>query len=294
MQLRLAPSSESARAARVAVVDYFAGLDRDDLRDSVALVATELVSNAIIHARTEMSLSIQLVDDGVRLAVTDGSSTLPRWTPSSPTATSGRGLLLVEQLSRRWGVDPLPAGGKAVWAQMDEQSAAAVPIEPDDLLELWSDDPWPAPSVADAELAIEMDIDVRAMLASRSHTDDLVRELQLILLDATSRVTTSAADEAVVRLAQRLDSANEEFGEARLQVLRQSLLAAKHRQDRTTLHLRLHRSDAAAAGRWLEALDEADALTSAGVLLLPRFPPELTAFRRTYIGTIIEQIHLSA
>jgi anti-sigma regulatory factor (Ser/Thr protein kinase) len=290
VQVRLAPSSDSARIARRAVSEFLVDLGRDELLPSVALIVSELVANAIMHARTEMLLSLELVDDCVRVAVTDGSSSLPRWIPASPTATSGRGLLLVERLSRSWGVDRLPAGGKAVWAQVDEESAADDSSAPDDLLELWSDEVWPAHPGADAAVDVELDIDVRAMLDSRAHTDDLVRELQLTLLNAAYRVTTSTATDSVLRLARRLDSANEEFHEARLQILSQALWAAKHRQERTTLQLRLHRSDAAAARRWLEALDEADALASAGALLLPRFPPALTSFRQGYIGAIIEQI----
>ena len=290
MQVRLAPSSDSARAARRAVSDFLVELGRDDLLPSVALVVSELVANAIMHARTEMLLSLEPVDAGVRVAITDGSSSLPRWSPASPTATSGRGLLLVDRLSRSWGVDRLAAGGKAVWAQVDAESAAEDSDAPENLLELWSDETWPEHPGADAAVDVELDVDVRAMLDSRAHTEDLVRELQLSLLNDASRVTSSTETDSVVSLARRLDSANEEFREARLQILSQALTAAKHRQDRTTLQLRLHRSDAAAARRWLEALDEADALTSAGALLLPRFPQELTAFRQSYIGAIIAQI----
>lgn len=216
MQLRLAPSSDSARAARIAVADFFAGRGRDELLHSVALVGTELVANAIMHARTEMTLSVELVGDGVRVAVTDGSSSLPRWTPSSATATSGRGLLLVERISRSWGIDRVAAGGKTVWAQVDAESAAAAESSaPEDLLELWSDEPWPVPAGADASVDasvdaavdVELDIEVKTMIDSRAHTDDLVRELQLTLLDAASRVTASPADDSVVRLARRLDAA---------------------------------------------------------------------------------------
>ena len=290
MQLRLPPSSDSAHAARIAVSDVLLRWGRGDLIDSVALVTTELVANAIMHARTELSLSIEPADAGVKVAVTDGSQALPRWTPSSPTATSGRGLLLVERLSRSWGVEPLPGGGKVVWAQVDDLAVQPDASSLDDLLELWSDEPCPAHPVVETGIAVELDIDVQDMLDSRRHTDDLVRELQLMLLDRASSVPTSEVTNSVVGLAQRLDHAHEEFNDARRQIYRQTLSAAKHRCGRTTLHLQLHRSDAAAARRWLEALDDADLLASGGRLLMPPFPPEMTAFRRTYIAAITRQI----
>ncbi|MDP9395769.1 MAG: SpoIIE family protein phosphatase [Actinomycetota bacterium] len=294
MQVRLPLSPSSAYAARVAASGFLVELGRSDLRDAVALIASELVANAVMHAHTEMSLSVDLADDGVRVSVTDSSDVLPRWTLTSQTATSGRGLLLVKQLSRRWGVDPLPGGGKSVWAEVDATSVEDDSSSPDDLLEFWSDEPWPTDAVGEAEaevevVEIEIEIDVQAMLDSRAHTDDLVRDLQLTLLDAAEAERASASDE-VVALARRLDVANEDFREARRQILNQTVAAARRRTSRTTLRLRLHRSDLLLAGQWLEALDEADALTAAGKLLLPAFPSDLTAFRREYIGDITARL----
>lgn len=292
MQVQLPLSPSSAHAARVAASDFLARLGRSDLRDAVELIASELVANAVMHAHTDMSLSVDLADDGVRVSVTDGSEVLPRWTLTSATATSGRGLLLVKQLSRRWGVDLLPGAGKSVWAEVDATSVKDDSSSPDDLLELWSDESWPSDAEveAEADVEVQIDIDVQAMLDSRAHTDDLVRDLQLTLLDAAETEAISAASEELVALAKRLDTVNEDFREARRQILNQTVAAAKRRQSQTTLHLRLHPSDLFLARQWLGALDEADALTAAGKLLLPVFPAELSAFRRRYIGDIIEQL----
>ncbi len=294
MQVRLPLSPSSAYAARVAASGFLVELGRSELRDAVALIASELVANAVMHAHTDMVLCVDLADDGVRVSVTDGSDVLPHWTLTSPTATSGRGLLLVKQLSRRWGVEPLPGGGKSVWAEVDATSLEDDSSSPDDLLELWSDEPWPADAngevEVEAEVDVEIDIDVQAMLDSRAHTDDLVRDLQLTLLDAAEAEHAPVASGDVVALARRLDTANEDFREARRQILNQTVAAAKRRQPQATLHLRLRRSDLSLARQWLAALDEADALTTAGKLLLPAFPPDLAAFRRKYIGDIINQL----
>ncbi len=203
-------------------------------------------------------------------------------------ATSGRGLLLVRRLSRDWGVTPVLGGGKRVWATVDASSADGEPGGPDDLLALWSEEPWPAAPGADSGSAVNIDveIDVQAMLDSRAHTDDLVRDLQLTLLAAAEPGSTTSTPAAVVALARRLEAANEERRTPTTDY-NQAVAASQQHQERATLDLRIQPGDVSAAHRWLEALDEADALTAAGVLLVPPFPAELVAFRRRYIGDIV-------
>jgi anti-sigma regulatory factor (Ser/Thr protein kinase) len=86
----------------------------------VALVASELLSNAIRHAQSLPGSRVQvtwnLAGDCVEVAVSDGGSpTRPRQTHASLSAAGGRGLGIVERLSRTWGVR---AGdyGLTVWA----------------------------------------------------------------------------------------------------------------------------------------------------------------------------------
>lgn len=289
-QFRLPPSSDSAQAARVAVTDFLVRLGRGDLVDDVTLIVAELVANAILHARTELVLSVDHAGDGVRITVADSSGILPRWTSSSLAANAGRGLLLVERLSRRWGFEPLPGGGKAVWAEIDTCATYHADQSPDELLASWPEEPWPALCVADAEVDVAVTIDVQAMLASRAHTEELVRDLQLTLLNAADHGAPTEARTQVVDLARRLDAANEDFHEARRQIYNQTISARREHRTETTLRLRLRRSDGALARRWLAALDDADALTTAGTLLVAPFPPELTAFRRHYIAEIVTQL----
>lgn len=69
---------------------------------------------------------------------------------------------------------------------------------------------WPARRVADAQVEAEVEVtfevDVQAMLDSRAHTEELVRDLQHTLLNAADQDAPTEATEAVVRLALRLDS----------------------------------------------------------------------------------------
>jgi len=283
--VHLAPVPESVHLARRAVADALLELGRDDLLDDATVVVSELVANAVIHARTEITVGVKASGVGVRLSVADASDKFPRWTPVRPTATSGRGLLMVQRLSATWGVEPLQDSGKVIWVQIDHASAATAEDEDRDLLDLWGSEPWPSHHLPDEGIEVAVDIDVQAMLDSRAHTDDLVRELQLTLLDSGSEARTG-----LVALAGQLQRANEEFYEPRRQMYNQTVSAARHGNDQTTLHLVMHEADAKAANRWLAALDEADALTASGVLLLPPFPPEMTAFRRRYIASIVEQL----
>ncbi|MBV1852804.1 ATP-binding protein [Catellatospora tritici] len=76
-------------------------------------ICSELVSNAVRHARTDFTLELRETDEEVHLAVRDHDPTLP----PAPRDRSGdsRGLLLVDVLASHWGVTPVE-GGKVVWA----------------------------------------------------------------------------------------------------------------------------------------------------------------------------------
>jgi anti-sigma regulatory factor (Ser/Thr protein kinase) len=85
-----------------------------------ALVISELLSNAILHARPMPGAILQvrwmLSRGSVEVAVSDGGGlTLPHSMRPSVSATGGRGLSIVEHLSRTWGIqsDDL---GLTVWA----------------------------------------------------------------------------------------------------------------------------------------------------------------------------------
>ena len=86
-----------------------------DLLERAELLASELVTNALLHARTDVRLRLALRGDRLHLGVHDGGSRLLRLVGGDPDAEAGRGLLLVERLARAWGVYRPPEGGKVVW-----------------------------------------------------------------------------------------------------------------------------------------------------------------------------------
>jgi anti-sigma regulatory factor (Ser/Thr protein kinase) len=83
------------------------------------LLANELVTNAVVHAHTEIWLRLELRGDRLHIAVRDGSPRLLRLVTPGWQAEGGRGLWLVEQLARAWGVNRHPDGGKVVWCVLN-------------------------------------------------------------------------------------------------------------------------------------------------------------------------------
>jgi hypothetical protein len=109
---------------------------REPLGFYTALVTTELVTNAVLHAQSAIVLAIRPVAKGVRIEVTDTRpSVLPHMVPRrahSPSALtlgqSGRGLQVVSELAARWGVDSTQRT-KTVWAELiDGQSGPTEPL----------------------------------------------------------------------------------------------------------------------------------------------------------------------
>jgi anti-sigma regulatory factor (Ser/Thr protein kinase) len=86
--------------------------------DDVVLAASELVTNAIVHADTDIELAIHLDDQRVRIEVTDGSlePVVKRATPVEQEG--GLGLVIVETLAARWGTEVVPGHGKCVWCEI--------------------------------------------------------------------------------------------------------------------------------------------------------------------------------
>jgi PAS domain S-box-containing protein len=86
-----------------------------DMAFVTELVASELLTNAIRHARSPIQLRL-IHDRGLICEVSDGSSTAPHLRRAREFDEGGRGLLLVSQLTQRWGSRQTPQG-KTIWAE---------------------------------------------------------------------------------------------------------------------------------------------------------------------------------
>lgn len=115
-ELTLPGEARSASLARRFLVATLAdwGIPNDD----AALLVTELVTNAALHARTEVVVRIEQRPACLRLGVTDGSPRRPVVRNYSATSTTGRGLALVSALASRWGITSNDDGTKTVWVEL--------------------------------------------------------------------------------------------------------------------------------------------------------------------------------
>ena len=84
------------------------------LVDTVTLLLSELVTNAVVHAASAPNVAVHLLPDRVHVEVTDDDTSELHVRQAPLSAESGRGLALVEALSHTWGQVQLP-GGKVVW-----------------------------------------------------------------------------------------------------------------------------------------------------------------------------------
>lgn len=119
-------------AARQFVRDRLSAWEATDHLDAAVLVTSELVTNAVLHARTAIQLRLIVDGSKVRIEVLDENSRLPAPAACPPDATSGRGLALISSLAATWGMDHR-GDGKVVWAELGESRPAETPEDCVDL-----------------------------------------------------------------------------------------------------------------------------------------------------------------
>jgi anti-sigma regulatory factor (Ser/Thr protein kinase) len=114
----LAPSTPAVAEARAFVVAALRRWDLDALVVDAELLTSELVTNAVLHARGDLTVTVAVADGSAEVGVTDPSVSPPRQRTVEWTAQNGRGLRLVDRLADDWGVAYLD-GGKQVWFRLD-------------------------------------------------------------------------------------------------------------------------------------------------------------------------------
>ena len=267
--LRLDPVPTSAGAARRAVGDAVIAAGRADLADTAGLLVTELVTNAIVHARTPIQVTIAATSDGVRVEVMDASPHVPVRRGYGTSATTGRGVAVVELLAHRFGTDPITGIGKTVWFELGTTAATEMAegpsVEPD----------------AQEQLTVNVQLlhlPVTLARAWQQHADALLREHLLSCWDG---------DGEHLPLLERQAVASEAFSTVTEAVA--PVLAAADPPAHADVSFDL--SLAAAAGfdelTWL--LDRATTMAEAGELLAPTTQPEIRRLRRWVCDQVARQ-----
>lgn len=110
----------SVSLARGFVVRHLEAHALPQLVFDVRLVVSELATNAVQHARTAFTVSLERSCSELVLRVGDGSCQLPAPAERGRSASSGRGLTIVGSYASDWGAElGAPGAGKQVWARFD-------------------------------------------------------------------------------------------------------------------------------------------------------------------------------
>ncbi|WP_329106364.1 SpoIIE family protein phosphatase [Micromonospora sp. NBC_01699] len=132
-RVRLPADRRTPAAARAIVRSVLAEAKLDELLNEALLLTTELSTNAVEHAGTELDIEVVADESGLTVTVSDFAvgplekvTARPKndLTDISEVSERGRGLLLVDHFASRWGTTHLPTG-KGVWFRLDRKSAPA-------------------------------------------------------------------------------------------------------------------------------------------------------------------------
>ena len=120
-QATLPAAERSPGLARRVARDALASWQLTYLTDTALLLISELVTNAVLHARTGgsgVTLHLEVRETWLRIEVHDADLRGPEPRMPSTLDESGFGFVIVEALADKWGVRET-AAGKAVWAELD-------------------------------------------------------------------------------------------------------------------------------------------------------------------------------
>jgi anti-sigma regulatory factor (Ser/Thr protein kinase) len=106
-ELTLAPTVESVGVGRRLVGEALSEWGLDSLSYTATLLTSEVLTNSLLHARTQIVLTVERTgDQTVRISVHDGSRLVPRRRSHASDATTGRGLELLDRLAQSWRIEP--------------------------------------------------------------------------------------------------------------------------------------------------------------------------------------------
>jgi anti-anti-sigma factor len=118
-RLALGPVPTAVRASRAFVREVCDRWGLQELAEPAALLASELVTNAVVHAGTAMELRVKLRGPRLLVAVRDQDPNLEGLLAAKEGGDRGRGLTIVDRVASAWGVRQRKAGGKTVWCAVD-------------------------------------------------------------------------------------------------------------------------------------------------------------------------------
>jgi anti-sigma regulatory factor (Ser/Thr protein kinase) len=275
--------SSVAKARRFIAAQAVAWSFPEPARDQLVLIGSELVTNAVLHARTELTLTLELRRDRVRISVSDHSQAPATLRHYRTDALTGRGLGVVAALSDNWGISAA-ADGKVVWAELaahgDHDPASP---RPPDLRQA------PAAAASDVPGARRVrfvGVPVDGYLELQAHNDALFRELELVSIELEAGEdagTPTPLADLVDQLYRRFRGQRDGY--------RDTVAAAQARGEPTVeLETAASPDSAAMAGSYLTLLEQADELCRTGMLLTPEPPRHVKSLRRWFVEQLAGQL----
>ena len=264
----LPAEAASAGRARHLVATAIACSGYPELVELATLLVSEVVTNSVLHAGTEIRLRCRPSGAGIRVEFFDGSSLAPSVRHYDADATTGRGLGLVSALATSWGVDH-EDDGKTLWFQLDE-GGAGYDGSPG------SEPVWQSPPPGTALEVRLCGASPPLVQATIEHGDALLRELALVALGGQ-------LDDALPGGWQL-----PQFDVSPILAAAEAATAAK--QAKADLNVGVPADAGTAATERLRLVDHADALARDGRLLCAPALPELAVCRHWLYSQIAEQV----
>jgi sigma-B regulation protein RsbU (phosphoserine phosphatase) len=153
----LPAQDRSPGSARRAVQEALMGAGLEVMLDDALLLVSELVTNAVVHAGTELELRIDIGPDLARIEVIDHGPGLPIRHGADDASEFGRGIFLLDALAQEWGTRHF-AGGKSVWFVLGVTDRIAPRLAPVRLAERGA---APSPPVVSWLLGLPSDLEER-------------------------------------------------------------------------------------------------------------------------------------
>jgi PAS domain S-box-containing protein len=254
----------------------------EDTVDTALLLTSELVTNAVLHARSDVQVRV-VVDstrNDVRVEVHDESAMLPASRAHALDSMTGRGLHIVGQLADDYGVDvdgstgtrSSNGGGKTVWFSLAAVRAHDREPSPEHFPDLL---PTSGPTVN-----VEwQDLPLLLFQVVLEHNEALMREFALERLGEIDPVSDTAPPPVAAAAAAR----------ARLAQAVAEYRPLAGTQGHADVTLRLEPRDVSALAGLLPVLEEAEQLSAAGRILTQPALPELRQLREWCITEIVRQ-----
>jgi len=289
--LNLEPVVESTPVARHWIAAHLRDLP-SEVTGYAALLTSELVTNAVLHAATPMCVTLHILPDRIRVDVADGNPALPALKEYGRDAATGRGLTLFNTLASNWGVQAVD-GGKIVWFELPVD----FPVSPSsvsdgsfrfDLTGITHPDLHGDPDESPDVAVRLVGIPVALLQKSSEEYEALFRELRLMKERADSSPSAPALPERLSVLVSEIGTRFNGLGPG-MDEMWQVAVDQKVEFYDWTLVLPL---GAVPACEFYDAmLDEADEFgLSQRLLTLPASPTSV-AVRRWFLSELIGQLH---